>query len=122
MPRSINYFKIKVRTLCIPGKVCLLSWYSLVLTCVVCLEMKEEQFFSFRARGDEESLASVGKPLVSHLRYASQVLQTRSQYLDAGNYQAFSLIQSSTIALAHSDEPYIYAELWEIRGNPDSMS
>ena len=35
--------------------------------------------------------------LVFHLRYASQVLQIRSQCLHPINYRAFSLIQSSTI-------------------------
>ena len=40
-------------TLCIPGQVCLLTRCSLVLTCVVCLEIKEEeQIYSFRARED----------------------------------------------------------------------
>ena len=42
----------KVGTLCIRGQVCLLSRYSLVLTCVVCLEIEEKQLYSFRARGD----------------------------------------------------------------------
>ena len=31
------------------GRFCLLSRYSLVLTCVVCLEIEEEQLYSFRA-------------------------------------------------------------------------
>ena len=43
--------KIKVGTLCIPCCwVCLLSRYSLGLPCGVCLEIKEEQLYSFRAR------------------------------------------------------------------------
>ena len=43
---------MKVGILCIPGQLCLLSRYSLVLTCVVRLTIEEEQFQSFRARGD----------------------------------------------------------------------
>ena len=49
---STPLVKIKVRTLYIPGQVCLLSRYSLGLTCVVCLELENEQLYSFRARGD----------------------------------------------------------------------
>ena len=37
-------------TLCIPGQVCLLSRYSLVLTCLCYLEIEEEQLYPFRAR------------------------------------------------------------------------
>ena len=51
-----------------------------------------------------------------------QVLQIRSHCQNPGNYRAFNLIQSSIITLAHSDEPYIYAEIWEINGNPDSTN
>ena len=62
---------------------------------------------------ESQARASLGKPLFSHLRYASQVLEIRSHYLKPGNYRALSLIQSSTITLAHSDEPYMqkYGEL-----------
>ena len=42
-----------------------------------------------------------------HLRYAYQVLQIRSKYLNPGNYRDFRLIQDSIITLAHSDEPYM---------------
>ena len=42
-------------TLCIPGHVYLLSRYSLVLTCVVCLEIEEDQRYSFRARVHAET-------------------------------------------------------------------
>ena len=58
----------QVGTLCIPGQVCLLSRYSLVLTYVVRLEIEqEEQLYPFRARGETESQTrgSLGKPLVS---------------------------------------------------------
>ena len=80
-------------TLCIPGQVCLLSRYSLVLTCVACLEI-EEQLYSFRARRRLRPRSCLsGKPLVFHRRYAFLVLQLRSQCLNPGNYQAFNLIQ-----------------------------
>ena len=74
-------------TLCIPGQVCLLSRYSLVLTCVACLET-EEQLYPFRARRRLRPRSCLsGKPLVSHLRYsyAFQVLQIRSQCLRHAN-------------------------------------
>ena len=48
---------------------------------------------------------------------SSLVLQIRSQYPNPGNYRAFSLIQSSTITLAHPS-----AKVWEILGNPGSTS
>ena len=84
-------------TLCTPGQVCLLSRYSLRLTCDICLEIEEEQFIlSCMAVTESQARASLGKPLVFHLRYASQVLQIRSQYLNPGNYRPFSFIQSST--------------------------
>ena len=41
---------IKIGTLCIPEHVCLLSRYSLVLTCVVCSKIENEHIYSFRAR------------------------------------------------------------------------
>ena len=37
------------------------------------------------------------KPLVSHLRYASQVIPIRSQYLFPGNYRPFKDIQGNTV-------------------------
>ena len=49
--------------------------------------------------------------MVSRLRYASQVIQIRSQYLHPGDYRPFKVIQGNIITLAHSDEPYIYAEI-----------
>ena len=47
-------------------------------------------------------------PLVSRLRYASQVIQIRSQCLHPVGYRRFKVIQGHTITLAHSDEPYIH--------------
>ena len=61
------------------------------------------------------------KPLVSHLRYASQVIPIRSQYLCPGNYRPFKVIQGNTVTLAHSDEPYMQ-KYGKIRGNPDSTN
>ena len=66
--------KIKVGTLCIPGQVYLLSRYSLVLTCVVCLE-EEYSFIPFVHGEIETKHVRLWKPLVFHLRYGSQVLQ-----------------------------------------------
>ena len=84
---------------CIPGQVCLSSRYSLIPTFVVCLEIEEEQFYSFHARRRLRPRSCFsGKPLVFHLRYAFQVLQIRSQCQNSGIYRAFNLIKSSTIA------------------------
>ena len=60
------------------------------------------------AETESQARASPGKPLVFHPRYASQVLQIRCQYLNPGDFWAFCLIQSSTITLAPSDEPYMH--------------
>ena len=102
--------KIKVGTLCVPRQVFLLGRYSLVLThvCVICLETQENSSFIpfVHARLKAKLVPRRGNPWFFHLKYASQVLQIRSQYLSQDNYRAFSLIQSSTITLAYSDEPY----------------
>ena len=58
------------------------------------------------------------KPLVSRLRYASQVIPIRSPYLNPRDYRPFKVIQSNTIRLAHSDKPCImqkYGKLMEVR-------
>ena len=47
------------------------------------------------------------KPLVSHLRYVSQVKQKWSQHLYPDDYRPSKVIQGNTITLAHSDEPYM---------------
>ena len=45
------------------------------------------------------------EPLVSRLRYASQVIQTRSPYLQPGDYRPFKVIQGNTVAFqGHSRE------------------
>ena len=83
--------------------------------------MEEEPRCFFRARGDwdpSSGLAGKTPRFPSEIRLPSTAI--RSQYLNQGYYRAVSLIQGSTILLAHSDEPYIYVELWEIHGNPDS--
>ena len=68
---------------------------------------------------EDESLGSclALKPLVSRLRYASQVIQIRSQNRCPGHYRPFKVIQSNTITLAHSDEPYMrkYGKLMKTR-------
>ena len=61
------------------------------------------------------------KPLVSHLRYASQVIPIRSQYLCPSNYRPFKVIQGNTVTLAHSDEPYMQ-KYGKVSGNPDSTN
>ena len=43
----------------------------------------------------------------SHIRYASQVLPIRFLYLIPGIYPTFPYHNSSTITLAHPDEPYM---------------
>ena len=55
--------------------------------------------------------------LVSHLIYASRVIQTRSQYLLPGGYRPLEATQGNNITLVHSDEPYMqqYGKLMEIR-------
>ena len=57
------------------------------------------------------------KPLVSRLRYPSQVIQTRFQYVCPGNYRHFKVIQGNTITLAHFNEPYMqkYGQIMEVR-------
>ena len=40
---------------------------------------------------ESQARASLGKPQAFHLRYASQVQQRRSQYLNQGNYRIFNL-------------------------------
>ena len=52
-------------------------------------------FVSCLVETESQARASLGKPLVFHLRYASQVLQIRSRYLNPEDHRAFSLIQSS---------------------------
>ena len=61
------------------------------------------------------------KPLVSRLRYASQVIQYDPKYLCPGNYRPFKDSQGNTVTLAYSDEPYMQ-KFGKIRGNPDSAN
>ena len=70
-------YKIKVGTLCIPRQACLSRRCSLVLTCVVCLEIEADPALFMSCTGETESKirASLGKPLVFQPGYASQVLQ-----------------------------------------------
>ena len=61
---------------------------------------------------ESKACALLGKPLVFvHLRYAPHVL--RPQCMNPGNYRPCSLIQSSTITLAHSDPTSIHLSLLE---------
>ena len=92
---NIFAFTVKIRacgTPCIPGKDCLLSRYSLVPTCVLCLEIEEEQLYSFHAPWRlRPRLCLARKPLVIHLRDAFQVLQKETQCLNPGDYRVFNL-------------------------------
>ena len=74
-----------------------------------CFEIEDSSFIPLQHDG-KMSLGSclALKPLVSRLRYASQVIRIRSQYLCPGNYRSFRVIQGDTITLAHSDEPYMH--------------
>ena len=82
--------------------------------------MYKSSFIYFvHAETESQARASLGKPLVHHLRYAFQILEKRSQYLNPGNYRAFSLFQGSIITPAHSDESYMqnYGKFMETRFN-----
>ena len=62
------------------------------------------------------------KPLVSYLKYASQVIQYDANYpCPRGNYRPFDDSQGNTVTLANSDEPYMQ-QYGEFRGNPESPS
>ena len=61
------------------------------------------------------------KPLVSRLRYASQVIQYDPKYLCPGNYRPFKDSQGNTVTLAHSDEPYMQ-KYGNFCGNPESTN
>ena len=99
----------KVTRVCDTGypQVCLLSRFSLVLTCVGCVE-RRQHLYSFRhdVRMKEGSMPCP-EPVVSLLRYASQGIQMCSQYLHSGDYRPFKVVQGNIITLAHSDEPYM---------------
>ena len=76
--------------------------------CVDRSEIEERQLFlSSTMRDREQGLSLSGKPLVFHLRCASQVLRIRSEHLNSDNSlnscnaRPCGLIQSSTITLAH---------------------
>ena len=61
------------------------------------------------------------KALVSHSRHASQVIPIRSQYLCPGNYRPY---QGYSRQYHYTSPPWwaVYAEIWEIRGSPDSTN
>ena len=61
------------------------------------------------------------KPLVSHLRYASQVIQHDPNYQCPGDYPPFKDSQGNTVTRAHSEEQYMQ-KYGKIRGNPDSTN
>ena len=101
---------INVGTVCTPGQVCLsrcTRWYSRVL---FDSKQKKSSCIPFvHAETERQARASLGKLLVFHLRYTSQVQQNTFPilYLDPGNHRVFSPIQTITTTLAHSDQLYM---------------
>ena len=91
--------RCKVTRMCDTGclfQVCLLSRFSLLCTCVGCVEMEDGSFVSFRHdRRLKRGSLPHPEPLVSRLRYAPRVIQIRSQYLHPGDYQPFKVIQGT---------------------------
>ena len=85
--------------------------------CCLLRDKRTTALFLVHEETENQARASLGKLLVLHRRYASQVLQIRSQYLNPGNYRTFSLIRSITIALAHSDESYMQ-KYWKFVETP----
>ena len=63
------------------------------------VEMEIVAFFPFltRRRLNPRGSRLPLKPPVSHLRYASQVIPVRSQYLRLGNYRHFKSIKGNTV-------------------------
>ena len=95
---------IKVGTLCVSWQACLLIIVGTHVCCLLRDRKKTALFLSCTRRLRARFVPRWENPWFS-VRYASQVLQIRLQYLNPGNYRAFSPIQSCTITLAHSDEP-----------------
>ena len=127
--RNTNVISVKVMdsgTLCIPGQVCLLSRYSLVLTHTCCLlwDRRADLFLSCRTETETPLVVSLWKLPGFPLTYAFQVPETRLQCLNPGIYRVYNLKQSSIITLAHSDEPYIYMPNYEkiMQTNLDSTN
>lgn len=75
----------------------MLSKFSLILTCVDCPRIEEGQLYSIPITKEAGTRPPplAGKPLVSHLRYASEVL------LQPGNYQPFQESQGNNITRDH---------------------
>ena len=74
---------------------------------------------TMRDREQGSCLAGKTHSFPSKIRLPSTTV--RSHYLNPGHYWPCVLIQIIFILLAHSDEPYIYAELWQSH-DPDSTS
>ena len=64
---------------------------------IPCVNMGGISVFVKAKVGEQGSCLAGKTPGFPSIRYASQVLQIRSQYLNPGNHRAFSLNQSSTI-------------------------
>ena len=74
--------------------------YQVLITMVPRDRDKRLQLYPVRHDGRlRQGSCLILKPLVSRLRFASQVIQIRSQYLYPGNYRSFKVIQGNTITL-----------------------
>ena len=92
------------------------------LTCIGCLEIEDTcsssiPFSTADGWKTKRWRARCRNPLVSHLRYASQVIQIRSQDLHPDGCRPFKFIQGNNITLAHCDEPYMqkYGKIMDTR-------
>ena len=109
--------RIKIGTLCIPRQVCLRIEYSSVRNCLLLRDKRRvDLFLSFvHAETESKARASFGKPLVFHLRYASQVLHARFPCLNPDNHRPLRLIQNITMSRARGTW-YIYMVSGTTRG------
>ena len=64
------------------------------MCCLLRNRRRAALFLSCNDERQNKACASLGKPLVFHLRYASRVLQIRSQCLNPGDYRAFFQLHS----------------------------
>ena len=100
----------------IPSQVRLLSRFSLLLTCAGCVEIEDSSFIPFGTMEDwAGARASPWNPLVSRLRYASQVIKTLSQYLHPGSYRPFKAIQGNTTTPTRNSQANIYIHVTNLR-------
>ena len=87
--------RVRVRGCTIPGissPVSLLNRFlSLLSYCVGCVEIEDSSVIPFGTMEDlKRGSLPDPEPLLSRLRYASQVMQIRSQYLQPGDFTGLS--------------------------------